>query len=220
MHSLGQYFSCNWISILRLACLCPPLEVAQDAPLVVMQGRLGEWLYGPEWDLWKLCWSYVLLFPSSSSMMLGRSAGIGFVRVGLTLWGRKGLFRFRLFLWRVQRLVHISSNLGKDIWELINSYHLGVSNIRKRSFWCWVLQGMGQLVRWNDDIYWWRTVRERSIVQKKINTVLITPPYCSSNVNAMAPKVNSWLNYLNGIVHIAPHIICLRFTHRYFISLL
>ena len=41
MHSLGQYFACNWISNFRLDRPCPPLEVVQDVPLVAMQGRLG-----------------------------------------------------------------------------------------------------------------------------------------------------------------------------------
>ena len=46
MHSLVQYVACIWISSLRLDRPCPPLEVPQDAPLVVMQVRLGELCVG------------------------------------------------------------------------------------------------------------------------------------------------------------------------------
>ena len=149
------------------------------------EGTSGRMMYGPKWYLCTLRWIFVVLFPSSYSMILGRSAGIGLVRIGRT-WGGRGAYLVIVFFVEGPMVGLDGLQPWKNIWELINSYHLGVANVIKWSFGCWVMQGMGQLVRHNGDIYRGRIVRERIIVRKNINTVWITLSSCFSNVYAMA----------------------------------
>ena len=49
-------------------------------------GTSGRIVYGPEGYMWTLRWQYVGLFPSSSSMRLGHSEGIGLASVGQIVW--------------------------------------------------------------------------------------------------------------------------------------
>ena len=41
---------------------------------------------GPKGDLWKLCWKFVVFFPSSSSLTLVCGGGIYLVRPGCSVW--------------------------------------------------------------------------------------------------------------------------------------
>ena len=79
-----------------------------------------------------------------------------------------GGFGHWLLLCRFYSLVHISCNLCKDTWELINRQHLEVFDVAKWCLECWVLQGMGQFVRCDDDIIWGRIFREWIIVWEKL----------------------------------------------------
>ena len=61
---------------------CAGLTLGDDT------GKSRRMMSGPEWDMWTLRWISVELLPSSYSMMLGRSEGIGLARVGRIWWGR------------------------------------------------------------------------------------------------------------------------------------
>ena len=50
-------------------------------------GTYGIIMYEPEGGIWTFCWQLVVLFPSSSSIILRCSEGKGLVIVGLTFWG-------------------------------------------------------------------------------------------------------------------------------------
>ena len=55
--------------------------------LGVVTGTYGIIMCGTEGGMWTFRWKYVGLFPSSSSMMLVRSAGICLAHFGRILWG-------------------------------------------------------------------------------------------------------------------------------------
>ena len=100
-----------------------------------------------------------------------------------------GWFDHWMLLCRVYYLVRIICNLGKYTWELLISYHLAVTNVGNGTWGYWVLQGMGQFVRRDDEIFWGRIVREWSIVWVKFNTVSVTLSSCFINIHTMAPIV-------------------------------
>ena len=50
-------------------------------------GISGRIIFGPEGDMWNLCWKLVEHYPSSSSMVLGFPEGRGLVIFGRTFWG-------------------------------------------------------------------------------------------------------------------------------------
>ena len=69
--------------------LVTPVSTLWGCTVLTLGGGTGtsrRMMCGPEGDILKVRWRSVGLFPSSSSMMLVRSAGISLARAGRTLW--------------------------------------------------------------------------------------------------------------------------------------
>ena len=184
-------FSCLLISSWNLALPCPPLEVAQSAPLVVVQG-----LQGDNYCTWR----------GHVELVLKTCRGLPFIifyDIGL-FWGKRfgprwlhflrynGVFYHCLLLWRVCSFLHIICHLGKYMGSLLNCDHLGVSDVDRCRLGCWVLQVMGPLMLRDDDTFWEIIVGEWSIMWEKFNAIWVSLSSCFGDIDVMAPIMVHW----------------------------
>ena len=142
-------------------------------------GTSGRILFGPEGDIWTLCWKLVEYVPSSFSMILGCTEGRGLVISGRTFWGTMAYFS--LFL--------VSEGL------LFSANYLPPLKISGRIS---LLRPFGSCRCWkmahgvHNDIFWGKIVGEWSIVWEKFNAIWFSLSSCFGDIYTMAPIMVHW----------------------------